>query len=151
MASLHWVVFQSIFLIAALVISGCTSKQPEGRAVRPHVAKHRAGPPVSGGRASWYGPGFEGRKTASGETFKSGDLTAGHRSLPLGTRVEVTHVRSGRKVRVRINDRGPYVKGRVIDLSRAAAERLGLVGTGVAPVTIKVLSKPKAHYHKHRR
>jgi len=90
------------------------------------------------GRASWYGPRFHGKKTAAGERFNQHHLTAAHRRLPLGTQVEVTNLKNGRKVRVRINDRGPYVKGRVIDLSRAAAQRLGMLASGTTPVRIEV-------------
>ena len=80
------------------------------------------------GLASWYGPGFHGRKTASGEPFNAGALTAAHRTFPFGTRVRVVNKRNGRSVVVRINDRGPYAHGRVIDLSRAAAHAIGVAG-----------------------
>ena len=86
------------------------------------------------GIASWYGPGFHGRPTASGERFNTNALTAAHRTLPLGSRVLVTNRQTGRSVVVRINDRGPFVAGRVIDLSRAAARAIGI--NGVAPVTV---------------
>lgn len=78
--------------------------------------------------ASWYGPGFHGRKTASGERFNTGALTAAHKTLPFGTRVRVENVHTGRSVVVRINDRGPFVRGRVIDLSKAAARAIGMDG-----------------------
>jgi rare lipoprotein A len=93
------------------------------------------------GLASWYGPGFHGRRSASGERFNQNAMTAAHRHLPFGTQVRVTNVNNGRSVVVRINDRGPYARGRVIDLSAAAAKVLGLVQTGVAPVQIDVLGK----------
>nr|WP_238193251.1 septal ring lytic transglycosylase RlpA family protein [Methylobacterium frigidaeris] len=80
------------------------------------------------GVASWYGPGFHGRKTANGERFNTHALTAAHRSLPFGTQVRVTNSTNGRSVVVRINDRGPYVGGRVIDLSNAAARAIGVSG-----------------------
>src|SRR5688500_11069556 len=76
------------------------------------------------GVASWYGPGFHGKRTASGERFDQNDLTAAHRKLPLGSEVKVTNLENGRSIIVAINDRGPYIKGRVIDLSKAAARRL---------------------------
>lgn len=91
---------------------------------------------VEEGTASWYGPGFAGRLTANGEVFNPNELTAAHQTLPFGTRVRVTSVRNGRSVVVRINDRGPFKAGRIIDLSRAAAEAIGLVGAGVARVTV---------------
>lgn len=87
--------------------------------------------------ASWYGPGFHGKKTASGERFNQWALTAAHKTLPFGTRVLVTHGK--RSVVVRINDRGPFTKGRTIDLSKAAAQKIGC--SGVCKVSIKVLGK----------
>ncbi len=86
------------------------------------------------GLASWYGPGFHGRRTASGEIFNADEMTAAHRSLPFGSRVKVTNHRTGRSTVVRINDRGPYAHGRIIDLSRASAEAIGI--TGVASVSL---------------
>jgi rare lipoprotein A len=91
------------------------------------------------GIASWYGPGFHGNRSASGEVFNQNALTAAHRSLPFGTQVRVTNLRNGRSVVVRINDRGPYSGHRVIDLSAAAARAVGLMQMGVAPVSIDVL------------
>jgi rare lipoprotein A len=91
------------------------------------------------GMASWYGPGFDGNRTASGEWFNQYDLTAAHRYLAFGTLVRVTNLNNGLSVVVRINDRGPFTGGRVIDLSTAAAEAIGLINSGVAPVSIEVL------------
>lgn len=96
------------------------------------------------GVASYYGPGFVNRPTANGERFDPRAMTAAHRTLPFGTRVRVTNLENGRQVVVRINDRGPYRKGRVIDLSRAAARRLGFVEDGVTNVRIEVLKEKKA-------
>jgi rare lipoprotein A len=96
------------------------------------------------GRASWYGPGFHGRRTASGVRFDQNALTAAHRRLPLGSLVTVTNLENGRSVRVAINDRGPYVDGRVIDLSRAAARRLGMIGDGVVRVRIEATRRELA-------
>ena len=81
------------------------------------------------GLASWYGPGFGGHRTASGERFNTGALTAAHRSLPFGSRVRVTNSRTGRSVVVRINDRGPFSGNRIIDLSGASARAIGMQGT----------------------
>ncbi|MBI5481947.1 MAG: septal ring lytic transglycosylase RlpA family protein [Deltaproteobacteria bacterium] len=91
------------------------------------------------GVASWYGARHHGRRTASGEPFDMHALTAAHRTLPFGTRCRVTSLRSGRSVIVRINDRGPYAKGRIIDLSRAAAEVIDMIRAGHVPVTVEVL------------
>jgi rare lipoprotein A len=94
------------------------------------------------GLASWYGPGFYGRKTASGERFSAKAMTAAHKTLPFGTTVKVTNVDNGKSVVVRINDRGPFVKGRLIDLSKSAASELGLMGEGTASVEVVALNAP---------
>jgi len=94
---------------------------------------------VSQGTASWYGPGFYGNRTASGEVFRPGTLTAAHRSLPFGTRVRVTNLWNGRTTVVRINDRGPFHGGRIIDLAHGAAQELGVTASGVADVKLEVL------------
>jgi rare lipoprotein A len=91
------------------------------------------------GLASWYGPGLHGRRTASGTVHTGAALTAAHRSLPFGTRVRVTNLENGRRVVVVVDDRGPFVRGRVIDLSLAAARRLGMVRDGVVPVRLEVV------------
>jgi len=121
-------------VVALLWLSGCglifgRSKPP------PDV--HRGA--VQEGTASWYGPGFHGNRTSSGEVYDQNELTAAHQTLPLGTRVEVTNLQNGRTVEVRINDRGPFAKGRTIDLSYAAARSIGMLGPGTAPVRIEVL------------
>lgn len=94
---------------------------------------------IAEGNASFYGARFHGRKTASGAIFNKHAMTAAHRNLPFGTRVRVTHVHNGRSVVVTINDRGPFVKSRIIDVSRAAAEQLGMVQQGVARVRLERL------------
>ncbi len=113
--------------LAVLALSGCHG------GVAPERAERRA---IERGIASWYGPGFQGKATASGEIFDTNQLTAAHKKLPFGTIVEVVNLDNGRKVRVRINDRGPFVRGRIIDLSKAAAERIDLVRSGTAPVKL---------------
>jgi rare lipoprotein A len=112
--------------LGVTVLCGCAAVSP---------------PPATGtvGVASWYGPRHHGRPTASGEPFDMNALTAAHRTLPLGTRVRVTNVDNGRSVVVRITDRGPYVGERVIDVSQAAAEALGMLERGVARVQLEVL------------
>lgn len=89
--------------------------------------------------ASWYGEQYHGKQTASGETYDMNALTAAHRTLPFDSKVQVTNKKNGREVTVRINDRGPSVRGRVIDVSRASAERLDMIRDGVVPVKYKVL------------
>ena len=94
---------------------------------------------TSSGQASWYGPGFYGNRTASGEVLRPGTLTAAHRTLPFGTEVRVTNMGNGRSAIVRINDRGPFHSNRVIDLAHGAASNLGLISSGVANVKLEVL------------
>ena len=92
------------------------------------------------GVASWYGPKFHGKLTASGEVFNQEKFTAAHQTLPWGSRVKVTNLANGKSVDVRINDRGPFGKGRIIDVSRAAARALGMVGRGITTVRVEWLS-----------
>ena len=97
-------------------------------------------PTVFVGKASWYGPGFHGRTTANGETFDENALTAAHRELPFGTKVLITNLNNGKSTLVTINDRGPYIKGRHIDLSRAAAREVGMIDAGVTDVTMEIVT-----------
>jgi rare lipoprotein A len=92
--------------------------------------------------ASWYGVPFHGRRAANGEVFDMNTLVAAHRTLPFGSFVRVTNLNNGKQTEVRIIDRGPFVEGRVLDLARAAAVALGMVGTGTAPVRIELVSAP---------
>jgi rare lipoprotein A len=96
---------------------------------------------IDNGEASWYGPGFDGNLTANGERFNQNALTAAHPSLPFGTRIRVTNRNNGRSVVVRVNDRGPYAGGRIVDLSAGSADVIGLTASGVAPVSLEVLSR----------
>lgn len=95
---------------------------------------------LGSGMASYYGKRFHGRRTANGERFNMNAMTAAHKTLPFGTKVRVTNPRNGRSVTVRINDRGPYAHGRVIDLSRAAAQRIGIIQAGHARVRLEIVS-----------
>lgn len=126
----------AVLLAAALVA-------PVAPGTAHETGAHGAGVVVKSisGAASWYGPKFHGRLTASGEPFDMHQLTAAHRTLPFGTRVRVTHVANDRSVVVRINDRGPFHGKRVIDLSRKAAEVIGLVQRGVGKVKVEVLAR----------
>jgi rare lipoprotein A len=114
--------------VSLAALSGCATTHP---------TPGHAGPEV--GLASYYGDALQGRHTASGERFDMHALTAAHRTLPFNTRVEVTNLENGRSVVVRINDRGPYVEGRVIDLSQAAARELRFLGRGTTRVRLKVV------------
>lgn len=106
---------------------------------QPDAGDAAPGKVFASGTASYYGRKFDGRRTASGETFDMTDMTAAHRTLPFGSKVRVTNAENGRSVVVRINDRGPFSGGRMIDVSRAAAQRLGLIASGHGRVTLTLL------------
>lgn len=122
--------------------SGKTNNQ--AAKIRPQLQRQKnsgesAHKKVIRGQASWYGPGFHGRKTASGEIFDQGKLTAAHKTIPLGTKAKVTNLQNGNTVEVEINDRGPYIGQREIDVSHAAANALGFVKSGLTLVRIELL------------
>jgi rare lipoprotein A len=102
----------------------------------PTAAKIETGQEIQRGQASWYGPGFHGRSTASGERFNSMAMTAAHRYLPFGTRLRVVNEKNGRSVVVRVNDRGPFAHRRIIDLAKGPAQELGLTSAGTAYVSL---------------
>lgn len=112
----------------------------------PPVSPETPPPPrfIETGVASWYGAKHHGKRTASGEVFNQKKFSAAHPSLPLGSIVKVTNLENGKSVDLRINDRGPYGRGRIIDVSRAAASVLGMVGAGVARVRVELISSPEA-------
>jgi rare lipoprotein A len=114
-----------LLLAGTLVLSSCASPQKLGKRTM-----------VERGLASWYGKRFQGRPTASGERFDASEMTAAHRTLPFGTMVEVRSVTSRKTVVVRINDRGPHLRSRILDLSQAAAEKLGMISRGEDSVEI---------------
>ena len=121
-----------LFLFCALVACG-------GRAPKPTYFHGYPIGYVERGMASWYGPGFHGNKTANGERYDMHQLTAAHRTLPLGSVAIVRSMSTGRQVTVRINDRGPFARGRVLDLSLAGAQALGMVGNGTDKVELRVV------------
>jgi rare lipoprotein A (peptidoglycan hydrolase) len=124
----------SVLLVGCSVLGGGCSSLPKGHGDFDVGMKDQ-------GLASWYGGAFHGWVTASGENYDMYALTAAHRTLPLGTVVRVTNVFNGKQVRIRINDRGPYVKGRILDLSYAAASELGMVWEGLSAVDIEVVAQ----------
>jgi rare lipoprotein A len=130
-------------LLGVLALWGCA---PSRAATAPPGVDAAHGipgqPRTEVGLASWYGEPHHGQPTASGEIFDMARLTAAHRTLPLGTRLHVVNVENGRSVQVRVNDRGPYIPGRIIDLSRAAASALDMVERGVAWVRVDVIGLP---------
>ena len=129
----YLVAFLSVLMLGAV---GCASSHHDAaRAGAAAVGRDRGD-----GLASYYADRFEGRPTASGEVFHTSSLTAAHRTLPFGTRVRVTNLDNGRCVVVRINDRGPFVRGRVIDLSPAAARKIDMLAAGTAPVRLEVMN-----------
>jgi len=125
----------------------CDARQP----VAPTVPSTCLSAGSESGVASWYGEQHQGKPTASGELFDKEKLTAAHRTLPLGTRVSVTNLKNQRSVLLRINDRGPGIPGRIVDVSAAGAERLGFVRSGLVPVRIDIISCPTAEYTSSRR
>ena len=128
-------------MLFALTLLVADAAWPADVLARSVVSAHDRHPKLrhQTGFASFYGLEFKNRRTANGERFDPAQMTAAHRTLPFGTRVRVTNLDNGRHVVVRINDRGPYAKGRVLDLSRAAARQLGFVQVGVAHVRLDVL------------
>jgi rare lipoprotein A len=143
-----------LLVLAVVVVGACATSKPSAPPPVAFPPASITGPAIEPpalstehGMASYYGNSFAGRPTASGEPYRPSALTAAHRTLPLGAVVRVTRVdRDGRPVAepiiVRINDRGPYARGRVIDLSTAAARRLHMIGDGVARVKLEVLELP---------
>ena len=125
-------IFPLIFLVSLIACS----LPPTRVMVRPPGPSE--GRATQTGIASWYGPGFHGKPTASGVIYDQHELTAAHQTLPLGARVMVTNLNNGRSTEVTINDRGPFAKGRILDLSYAAAQTLGMIGPGTIPVRIEV-------------
>ncbi len=119
--------------LAACNTTASVDPSTTGSIAQPQIETGRA---IQRGTASWYGPGFHGRKTASGERFNSYDMTAAHRSLPFGTRLRVVNEKNGRSVVVRVNDRGPYAHRRIIDLAKGPAQALGLTSSGTAYVSL---------------
>jgi rare lipoprotein A len=136
-------------LLALVTLAGCkreTPPPPVPVAAQVPPAPPRPPPPKLGraqiGFASWYGRAFAGRRTASGERFDPNDMTAAHRTLPLGSTAKVTNTETGRSVHVEVNDRGPYAHGRILDLSRKAAAKLGITEDGIAQVKVQAVLTP---------
>jgi rare lipoprotein A len=130
-----------LFLFLLTLIAGCSGTPPKSPAHKSRIQQstvHKSGSRTSG-KASYYADKYQGRQTASGERFDQKAMTAAHRTLPFGTKVKVTNVRNGKSVLVRINDRGPFVKGRIIDLSRSAFASIGSPASGVIGVEIEVI------------
>ena len=134
-------------LIALTVaLGGCSVPQLSTWHPGPQSnGQYVAGRYVETGVASWYGPGFHGELTSSGEIYTAMEMTAAHQTLPIGTRVGVTNLENGREIEVRINDRGPFAKGRILDLSHAAAHAIGLVEPGTAQVRIESIDDGSGH------
>jgi rare lipoprotein A len=132
-----------LLLVAAVAILSCTPAPIYRQGGDRNDSSGSIGKRwVETGEASWYGGKFHGRQTASGEIYDMHGISAAHKTLPLGTRVRVTNLNNDRQLVVRVNDRGPFVKGRIIDCSREAARQLGYLEAGVTPVRIEVVSWP---------
>jgi rare lipoprotein A len=135
----------ALLLVAVCVALSSCAKHKQTRA--PVAPPNRTVPParigsIEKGEASWYGEPYNGRRAASGEIFDMEQLTAAHRTLPFQTWVQVTNLDNGKQIEVRITDRGPFVDGRIIDLSRAAARAIDLLRTGISPVELRVIEPP---------
>lgn len=128
-------------LVVCLLLTGCRTRMVIDAPTDGREAQVFSGTPtlIEYGMASWYGGRWIGRLTANGETYRGGDLTAAHKKLPFNTRVRVVDLKTGNAIIVRVNNRGPYVKGRIIDLSVAAAKKLGTYDRGIARVRIEAL------------
>jgi len=125
-------------LLLLLLVAACGG----GAAERPGTIERPEPGTVERGMATWYGGSMNGGPTASGERFDQNAMTAAHKTLPMGSIVRVTNLKNDRQVTVRINDRGPFARGRIIDLSRAAARVLRMLDDGVVPVLVEVLEVP---------
>lgn len=138
-APVVWTPAPGVVLVAADSAALAAMLEPADAAPADDLSRDRIGEIIATGAASYYGERFRGRRTASGERFNPDALTAAHRTLSFGTRLRVTNLRNGRSVVVRVNDRGPFHGGRILDLSKAAARRIGMVATGTARVRIERL------------
>ena len=145
------------FLLISTVLSGCMSDPKLYSnthykvSTKPYTVSGTTYYPMASadgfsesGTASWYGPGFHGKKTASGDTYNQNALTAAHKTLPFGTLLKVTNLDNGLSTKVVVNDRGPFKKGRIIDLSKTAAKQINMLGTGTARVRIKSIGSTNA-------
>ena len=149
-----WVAWRLLIMVLCLSLAGCGLFQPSMpsggkssvRGTKPYTVRGKTYRPYltadgysEEGIASWYGKDFHGKKTANGEIYNMYSMTAAHKLLPLGTNVRVTHLQNGRSILVRINDRGPFVGNRIIDLSYVGAKELGMLGTGTARVLVEAV------------
>src|ERR687890_797924 len=155
------VVNSLLITVAVLTLAGCAGTKPQSKAAVPGQARSTGGYKIGEayqvkgvwyypkedfsydetGIASWYGPGFHAETTANGETFDQNELTGAHKTLPLPSLVRVTNLENGRSIIVRINDRGPFVPGRIVDLSRRSAQLLGFEAQGSAKVRVAILAE----------
>lgn len=147
----------ALVTVAALLLAGCApislsggQSRGGGGSGKPYTVRGKTYRPYTTangftevGVASWYGPGFHGKKTANGERYNQNAMTAAHKLLPFNTDIRVTNLDNGRSTTVRINDRGPFVANRVIDLSRRAAEQIGMIGSGTARVRLEAVGNKK--------
>lgn len=139
--SLKKTLVRASLMMPLLFVAACNTTASMDPTTTGSISQNtfEAGKEYQRGMASWYGPGFHGRRTASGETFNSSEMTAAHRYLPFGTRLRVVNESNGRSVVVRVNDRGPFTHRRVIDLAKGPAQALGLTSSGTAYVSLQRL------------
>ena len=134
----NWAKLTTKIVLPLLFLAACSI--PPAKVAIPPIAPGTH--PSQTGIASWYGPGFHGKATASGAIYNQNDLTAAHQTLPLGSHVLVTNLQNSNTVEVTINDRGPFAKGRILDLSYAAGQALGIIAPGTIPVRLEVIESP---------
>ncbi|MEQ1557725.1 MAG: septal ring lytic transglycosylase RlpA family protein [Methyloglobulus sp.] len=138
-------------LIILMALNGCQKEEATKTSENTSPEGPKGAVVKQQGQASWYGPGFHGKTTANGETYDQNAMTAASKTLPLGTAAKVTNVETGKSVTVKINDRGPYVGNRVMDLSKAAADKIGIKKKGVGKVKIVAHKPVKKQKYKHKR
>ncbi len=153
-SAIHSFIRFFIFLMSFVIAQTCAASQKQKEAIASPLvsmpAKAKRQPPKLRkahrasqiGEASWYGPKFRGKLTSSGEVFDQHKLTAAHPTLPEGSTIKVTNLDNGRSVNLRVNNRGPFLRGRILDVSKRAAQVLGMLKDGTAMVQVKVLSRP---------
>ncbi len=141
MTNKHQFFLSFLILAFSIALSSCEEED-----YNPDVPKEDTASYYEEGLASWYGEAFHGNTTANGEIFNMYELSAAHKTLPFHSIVEVTNKRNQKKIEVRINDRGPFVEGRIIDLSMAAADSLDMINDGIVEVGIKLVSSPESQY-----
>ena len=139
----------TLIVLLGIAVIGCGTIKATKKVLPPYgggSTSKSSGKHATSGKASWYGGKFHGRLTANGERYNKNGISAAHKTLPFGTEVRVKNLNNGKTLVVRINDRGPFVKGRIIDLSEGAAKKLDMINDGVVPVKLTILKYGSGKY-----